>query len=91
MIIQNDYFVRIQNLKDTSTYAPYRFAFAKERRRIHNIVDNLLNRSIIKSSTSLYAYHFLFCEREQLRICIDLQSLNNRDNNHETKILVSTY
>jgi DNA-directed RNA polymerase subunit F len=52
--IIDNYNVRV-SLKDTSTYAyaPRKFAFA-ERQKIREIVDDLLSRGIIKTSSSPY-------------------------------------
>jgi len=54
-IIDDDYYVKV-TLKDDSTYAyaPHRFAWS-ERMQIREIIDDLLARDIIKTSTSPFA------------------------------------
>lgn len=53
-VVDDDYNVSV-NLKDSSTYAyaPRKFAL-KEREQIREITDDLLERGIIKTSTSPY-------------------------------------
>ncbi|XP_070526381.1 uncharacterized protein [Cardiocondyla obscurior] len=78
--ITDDYAVRVK-LRDESTYAyaPRRFAFA-ERCEIREIVDELLDRGIIKKSTSPYCARVVPVKRKSgaMRLCVDLRPLNAR-------------
>ncbi|XP_025268228.1 uncharacterized protein LOC105254772 [Camponotus floridanus] len=77
---QQDYFVTI-SLKDDSVfaYAPRRFAWA-ERIKIREITDDLLDRGIIKPSTSPYCARVVPVRKKNgtIRLCVDLRPLNSR-------------
>lgn len=79
-IIQDDYCVRV-HLKDTSTYAyaPRKFALA-ECKQIREITDDLLQRGIIKESTSPYCARVVLVRKKNgdIRMCVDLRPLNSR-------------
>lgn len=79
-LLNDDYSVKI-NLKDKSiyAYAPRRFAWA-ERLQIRDIIDDLLNREIIKESTSPYCARVVPVRKKNgsLRLCVDLRPLNDR-------------
>lgn len=70
-IIDDDYFVKV-SLKDDSTYAyaPRRFAWS-ERMQIREIIDDLLARDIIKTSTSPYCARIVPVRKKNgtLRLC----------------------
>lgn len=78
--LENDYYVKI-NIKDYSTYAyaPRRFAMA-ERIKIREITDNLLERGIIKPSSSAYCARVVPVRKKNgnMRLCVDLRPLNAR-------------
>jgi len=79
-VIEDDYLVKI-NLKDDSTfaYAPRKFAWP-ERIQIREITDDLLERGIIKYSTSPYCSRVVPVRKKNgsLRLCVDLRPLNSR-------------
>jgi len=79
-VVDDDYSVSV-NLKDNSTYAyaPRKFAL-KEREQIREITDNLLERGIIKTSTSPYCARIVPVRKKngKLRLCVDLRPLNAR-------------
>lgn len=72
--INLDYFIKIR-LKNESiySYSPRRFAWA-ERLQIREVVENLLERNIVKYSISPYCTRIVpFRKRDgNLRLCIDL-------------------
>jgi len=78
--VQDDYLVKV-SLKDNTiyAYAPRRFAYM-ERLQIREITDDLLNRGIIKYSTSPYCARVVPVRKknETLRLCVDLRPLNER-------------
>lgn len=79
-LIEDDYNVRI-HLKDNSTFAfaLRRFAFA-EKAQIREIIDDLLERDIIKPSISSYCSRIVPVKKRNgsLRLCVDLRPLNSR-------------
>lgn len=79
-IIDDNHSVRI-NLKDESVYAfaPRRLAYS-ERMEIRKIIDDLLERKIIKESISPYCSRIVPVRKKNgsLRLCIDLRPLNER-------------
>lgn len=79
-LIDDNYSVQV-NLKDHSTfaYAPRRLAFS-EQKQIRKITDDLLERGIIKPSTSLYCSCIVPVRKRNgsLRLCVDLRPLNAR-------------
>jgi len=78
--IDDNYTVSVR-IKDPSiyAYAPHRFAYA-ERIQIREITDDLLNRGIIRPSTSPYCARIVPVKKKngKLRLCVDLRPLNNR-------------
>ena len=78
--VDDDYTVKIA-LKDDSifAYAPRRFAWA-ERLEIRKITDNLLERGIIRYSTSPYCARVVPVKKKNgtYRLCVDLRPLNDR-------------
>lgn len=78
--IDDDYMVKV-TLKDDTVYAysPRRFAWS-ERQQIRCITDDLLNRGIIKYSTSPYCARVVPIRKRNglLRLCVDLRPLNSR-------------
>ena len=81
-LVQDDYHVKI-SLKDDSVFACglRRFAFS-ERLELRAITDDLLNRGIIKPSTSPYCSRVVPVRKKNnsLRLCVDLRPLNERVN-----------
>lgn len=79
-LIEDDHSVRV-NLKDTSTYAyaPRWFALT-ERKEIQEIVDDLLQRGIIKPSVSLYCARVVPIRKRNnsLHLCVHLRPLNEK-------------
>ncbi|XP_029163451.1 uncharacterized protein LOC114934906 [Nylanderia fulva] len=79
-VIDDDYYVSV-NLKDHSTYAfaPRKFAL-EERKQIRAITDDLLERGIIRNSTSPYCARIVPVRKKNgnLRLCVDLRPLNAR-------------
>ncbi|XP_011859168.1 PREDICTED: uncharacterized protein LOC105556685 [Vollenhovia emeryi] len=78
--VEDDYEVQVR-LKDNSTYSfsPRRFAYA-ERLQIRAIIDDLLARGIVKTSTSPYCARVVPVRKRsgQMRLCVDLRPLNAR-------------
>lgn len=78
--VNDDYAVTVK-LKDDSVYAfaPRRFAYA-ERLEIRNIVDDLLQRDIIRPSVSPYCARVILVRKRsgKSRLCVDLRPLNSR-------------
>lgn len=76
----DDYSVKV-SLKDDSiyAYAPRRFAWS-ERQQIREITDDLLERNIIKYSSSPYCAKIVPVRKKDgsMRLCIDLRPLNSR-------------
>ncbi|CAL1672042.1 unnamed protein product [Lasius platythorax] len=76
----DDYSVTV-HLKGTSpyAYAPRKFAL-KEKEQIREITDDLLERGIIKRSTSPYCARIVPVRKKNgnLRLCVDLRPLNAR-------------
>jgi len=68
-------------LRDDSvySYAPRRFAYS-ERLQLRAIIDDLLNRGIIKPSVSPYCARVVPVRKRSgdLRLCVDLRPLNAR-------------
>ncbi|XP_011858461.1 PREDICTED: uncharacterized protein K02A2.6-like [Vollenhovia emeryi] len=79
-LIEDDHAIKI-NLKDESVYAfsPRRFAWS-ERLQIREIIDDLLQRKIIKESDSPYCSRIVPVRKKNgsLRLCVDLRPLNER-------------
>ncbi|XP_011878157.1 PREDICTED: uncharacterized protein LOC105567696, partial [Vollenhovia emeryi] len=79
-LIEDDHAVKI-NLKDESVYAvsPRRFAWS-ERLQIREIIDDLLQRKIIRESDSPYYSRIVPVRKKNgsLRLCVDLRPLNER-------------
>lgn len=78
--IEDDHNVQIY-LKDKSLfkYAPRRMSYS-EKEDLQKIVDDLLNRNIIKTSISPYCSRVILVTRRngKKRICVDLRPLNQR-------------
>lgn len=78
--VDDNYTVKVA-LKDDSIYAfaPGKFAWS-ERLQIREITDDLLNRNIIKYSTSPYCARIVPVRKKNgtMRLCIDLRPLNSR-------------
>lgn len=68
-------------MKDDSLfrYAPRRMS-VNEKQELDNIIDDLLNRKIIKPSISPYCARVLLIPKRdgKKRMCVDLRSLNQR-------------
>lgn len=78
--VEDNYSVKIK-LQDDSTYrfSPRRFDWS-ERLQIKKIIDDLLQRNIIKESASEYCVKIVPVKKKNgcLRLCVDLQPLNER-------------
>src|SRR5580765_4739689 len=63
----------------TYRYSPRRFAWS-EKVKIREIVDDLLQRGIIKESTSEYCARIVPIRKKNgdIRLCVDLRPLNER-------------
>lgn len=79
-ICNDDYYVKLA-LKDTSHFyfAPRRFAHS-ERLEIRKITNDLLQRGIIKVSTSPYCSRIILVRKKngRFRLCVDLRPLNDK-------------
>jgi len=82
--INLDYFIKVR-LKNESiySYSPRRFAWA-ERLQIREVVENLLERNIVKHSISPYCTRIVPVRKRDgnlrlcIDLCIDLRPLNER-------------
>lgn len=78
--VEDNHFVKIK-LKDDSTYrySPRRFAW-NERLQIRKLIDDLLQRNIIKESSSEYCARIVPVKKKDgnLKLCVDLRPLNER-------------
>ncbi|XP_011859423.1 PREDICTED: uncharacterized protein LOC105556919 [Vollenhovia emeryi] len=81
-VIDDDHSVKI-NLKEDSVFAfaPRRFAWS-ERLQIREIVNDLLEKKIIKESNSPYCSRIVPVRKKDgsLRLCVDLRPLNGKVN-----------
>ncbi|XP_018316620.1 uncharacterized protein [Mycetomoellerius zeteki] len=79
-VIDDNYSVKVC-LKDHThfTYAPRRFAYS-ERLEIRKIIQDLLDRGIIRKSTSPYCARVVPVRKKdgRMRLCVDLRPLNER-------------
>jgi len=78
--VDDGYAVQVR-LRDDSVFAfaPRRFAYV-ERLQLRAITDDLLERGVIKPSTSLYCSRIIPVRKKngKIRMCVDLRPLNSR-------------
>ncbi|KMQ90234.1 retrovirus-like pol polyprotein, partial [Lasius niger] len=78
--VEDEYLVKL-SLKDESVFAfsPRRFAWT-ERLQMREITDDLLNRGIIRLSSSPYCARVVPVKKKNgsLRLCVDMRPLNSK-------------
>ena len=76
----NDFKMKIRLTDDIPVFCSPRRLSVKDREEVHNIISDLMNRKIIKTSNSPYASAIVLTKKKtgETRMCVDYRALNKK-------------